>query len=364
MDIRATVLVLLMVGGIVGTGCNGGSDDNPIRVPDEPEIAGCTDIASREFSRSANKDDGSCTYDEDRSLVMSSFGVSVDAAAREVRVLMQVQNEEGRGVGGLPVDDFVVAENGRKIGVESNATISAETIPFEIPTVLLLDLSSSVEDLVPQIKEATRALIDNKTDNQQIAIYVFDRETRLIQDFTDDAATLVAAVDAIPESELFDSTNLYGAIIDVADTWQDEVSMERIINGSLVIFTDGFHNADPNLKIQDAVNAMLGADGELKKIYVAALDGPDLDRGPLQQLSFSTMGFFEASDISALQQIFLDIQGEITDLSNSFYLLTYTSPITNPEANSESLEVAILGNSNIGDSGRIRAAFDSKGFGQ
>jgi hypothetical protein len=340
MNIKATVLVLLTAAVVAGAGCNAGSDDNPIRVPDEPEIAGCTDIASREFSRSANKDDGSCTYDEDRALVMSSFGVSVEPAIREVRVLMQVQNEVGRGVGGLPVEDFVVAENGRKIGVESNATISAETIPFEIPTVLLLDLSSSVEDLVPQIKEATTALIDNKTDNQQIAIYVFDKETRLIQDFTDDAATLVAAVDAIPESELFDSTNLYGAIIDVADTWQDEVSMERIING------------------------MLGADGKLKKIYVAALDGPDLDRGPLQQLSFGTMGFFEASDITALQQIFLDIQSEITDLSNSFYLLTYTSPITNPEANSESLEVAILGNSNTSDSGRIRAAFDSEGFGQ
>ena len=140
--------------------------------------------------------------------------------------------------------------------------------------------------------------------------------------------------------------------------------MERIVDGRLVIFTDGFHNADPNLKIQDAVNAMLGPDGELKKIYVAALNSPDLDRGPLQQLTFSTMGFFEADDISTLQEIFLDIQGEITDLSNSFYLLTYTSPITNPEASEELLEVAIVGNSNTDDSGRIRARFDSEGFGQ
>jgi hypothetical protein len=76
------------------------------------------------------------------------------------------------------------------------------------------------------------------------------------------------------------------------------------------------------------------------------------------------MGFFEADDISALQEIFLDIQGEITDLSNSFYLLTYTSPITNPEASEELLEVAIVGNSNTDDSGRIRARFDSEGFGQ
>jgi Mg-chelatase subunit ChlD len=357
-------LALLSIVVAIAIGCDSQKAENPISVPDQPDIAGCTDISGRNFSRSANQDDGSCTYDADRFLVMNNFGVSVEPTERQVRVLMQVQTEAGRGLGGLLPEDFVMAENGRKIGVESNATISSETIPFSIPTVLLLDMSSSVANLVPQIKQATSALINNKTANQQIAIYVFDRETRLIQDFTDDAAALLQAVASIPEEELFDSTNLYGAIIDVAETWQDEVSMERIVDGSLVIFTDGFHNADPNLQIQDAVNAMLGPEGNLKKIYVAALDGPDLDRAPLQQLSFSTGGFFEAGDISSLQETFLNIQGEIADLSNSFYLLTYTSPITNPEANSEDLEVAILGNSNLEDSGRIQANFDSEGFGR
>ena len=75
------------------------------------------------------------------------------------------------------------------------------------------------------------------------------------------------------------------------------------------------------------------------------------------------MGFFEADIISELEQTFLRIQREITDLSRSFYLLTYTSPITNPESNRELLEVAILGNSNLEDDGRIRARYDSEGFG-
>ena len=360
---RRLVVSLLMV-SFVCAGCTGGGGDNPVRVPDQPEIAGCTDIAGRNFSRSANKDDGSCAYDDDRFFVMTDFGVSVDAVGREVQLLMQVMNEEGRGVPGLLPEDFVVAENGRKIGVESNATINSEEIPFSIPTVLLLDLSSSVEGLVPQIKEATIALINSKTENQQIAVYVFDKETRLVHDFSDDTGALVAAVGEIPETELFDSTNLYGGIIDVSAAWQDEVSMEKITDGSLVIFTDGFHNADPSITIQDAVDAMVGTNGELKKIYVAALNGPDLDRAPLQQLTFRTMGFFEAADITGLLDIFLNIQSEITDLSNSFYFLTYTSPITNPEASQELLEVAVLGNSNTESSGRISAEFDSEGFGQ
>ena len=349
---------------LVTMGCGSDGGDKLVNVPDQPDIAGCTDIAGRNFSRSANKDDGSCTYDDDRYFSMENFGLAVDATARQVRVLIQVMNEIGRGVPGLLQEDFVVAENGRKIGVESNATIDAETIPFLIPTVLLLDLSSSVEGLVPQIKEATIALINTQTANQEIAVYVFDKETRLVQDFTTDSALLTNAVVEIPDNGLFDSTNLYGAIIDVSDRWQDEISMDRIVDGSLVIFTDGFHNADPALTIQNAVDAMVGTDGMLKKIYVAALEGPDLDRAPLQQLTFRTGGFFEASDISGLQEIFLDIQGEIADLSNSFYLLNYTSPITNPQTKQEALEVAILGNANTDRSGRIRTEFDSGGFGE
>ena len=360
---RLTSVALLTA---LATGsCGTDKEDNLVNVPEQPEVAGCSDIAATNFSRSANSDDGSCSYDPDRFFSMTSYGVEVESASRKVTVLMQVMDESGRGAPGLQEGDFVVAENGRKIGVESNATINAETIPFSIPTVLLLDLSSSVEGLVSQIKDATIALINTKTANQEIAVYVFDREARLVQEFTSDATALVNAVIEIPEDNLFDSTNLYGAIIEVSDLWQDEISMERIVDGSLVIFTDGFHNADPSLSIRDAVNAMVSpSDGMLKKIYVAALDSPDLDRAPLQQLSFRTNGFFEAGDVSGLQEIFLSIQSEIADLSNSFYILTYTSPITNPEPNLETLEIAILGNSNTDSAGRIAADFESEGFGQ
>ena len=58
---KALVLALLATAVAVGSGCGGDGEGNPIRVPDQPEIAGCTDIAARDFSRSANKDDGTCT---------------------------------------------------------------------------------------------------------------------------------------------------------------------------------------------------------------------------------------------------------------------------------------------------------------
>ena len=360
---RRQVLFPMALAAAAAIGCGGGGGNNPVLVPDEPEIEGCTDMAGTNFSRSANTDDGSCTYDPGRFYFLTELDISVDPQAREVRVLLQVKDDDGHGVAGLGEADFVVAENGRKVGVESNVTVSTSAIPFTIPTVLLLDMSSSVQGLVPQIKEAVTTLVSAVTGNQQFAIYVFDSETELIQDFTSDAATLTKAVGLIREEDLVPSTNLYGAIIDVADRWEDVVSLMGIVDGSLVVFTDGFHNADPSLTVQDAIDSMMGADGELKKIYVAALNTEDLERAPLKRLTFSTSGFFEADYISGIEQVFLDIQQEITALSRSFYLLTYTSPITNPEANDELLEVAILGNSNTEDEGRIRARYDSEGFG-
>lgn len=366
-SVRASVKRMLHAGAfalcVLGvTGC--GSDDNKrIIPPDEPEIPGCTDIGALNFQRSATLDDESCVYDESRVYRIEFFDVGVDAGTRQVKILIQVKGEDGQGVPGLSSTDFVIAENRRKLGTEANLSIDPGSTPNVIPTVLLLDISSSVEGLIPQIKEAAISLVSERNPGQRFAIYAFDKETELVQGFTEDVELLTDAINSIRELGLFDSTNLFGAIIDVAESWQDELSVDNIVDGSLIVFTDGFHNADPSLKMQDAIDAMVGTNGRLKKIYVAALNSPDLARGPLQQLTFDTEGFFEAADITELKDVLLQIQAEIVDLSNSIYLVSYTSPITNPESRTEEILLKILGNSNLEGDGRVAATFDSEGFG-
>ena len=343
----------------VMAGC-GGDGDKRIIPPDAPEIPGCTDIGATNFQRSATLDDESCAYDTSRVYDIEFFDVGADPTTRQVKILIQVREKENRGVPGLSAADFVISENGRKLGTEANLSTDTGTTPNVIPTVLLLDISSSVEGLIPQIKEAAISLVNEKNQGQTFAIYAFDKETELIQGFTDDVDLLSDAINSIRELGLFDSTNLFGGIIDVADSWQDELSVDNIVDGSLIVFTDGFHNADPGLTVQDAINAMVGTTGRLKKIYVAALNSPDLARGPLQQLTFDTEGFFEAADITELKDVLLQIQSEIVDLSNSIYLVSYTSPITNPESRTEEILLKVLGNSN--DSS-VSATFNSEGFG-
>ena len=185
-----------------------------------------------------------------------------------------------------------------------------------------------------------------------------------MQDFTSNSTTLINAIQSLPETGLVNSTNLYGAIRTAAGTWEDVYATDRILDGSIVLFTDGYHNAN-SLTVNDALTALRKSDGTSKKLFVAALNSPDLSRAPLQQLTAGTPErFVEASNISELANAFTEIQTGIANRSSSLYLLNYQSPITDPASREEKLEIAILGNSNRARNGRISTAFNSRGFGE
>ena len=169
---------------------------------------------------------------------------------------------------------------------------------------------------------------------------------------------MIAAVDALPETGLVNSTNLYGGVIDVANLWEDSYSIEGIVDGSLVIFTYGRHNASQAVTLSDALDA-LGS----RRAYVAALNSPDLDEGALQSLAKNQDRYFKADDVAGLEQMFVDIQSEIQALSNSIYFLYYQSPISDPTPYENDLKIEIKNNANVGGDGRIIESFNSIGFG-
>ncbi len=289
---------------------------------------------------------------------MESFEVETDPSHREVRILFQVRDANYDGVSGLTEEDLNVFENGGSIDTEGDLTLSPSTIPSSLKTVLLLDLTRSVEGLVDQIKAACISLIDHKLPEQQIAIYTFDSDTYMLQDFTTNSNQLKTAINSISETDLVNSTNLYGAVIDVAETWNDVFTLQAIEDGSLIIFTDGRHNATPSITLQDAIDA-LGP----KKRYVAALSSPDLDEASLKNLAGVNERYFKADDVAGLETMFIDIQTEIQNLSQSIYYLFYQSPITDPAPYDNELRIEIEGNSNKSDDGYIIESFNSQGFG-
>ena len=305
-----------------------------------------------------NKDDDFLPSDLSKFYRLNSFEVGVVPATRTVQVLFQVRDYHNKGVTSLMEDDFVVTENNGKIDSEADLRVGRSTIPFSLRTVLLLDITRSVEGLVPQIKSAAKALIQKKLPEQEIAIYTFDAETIERKGFTTNTQQLMAAIDAIPETGLVNSTNLYGGVIAVADLWNDSYSINGIVDGSLVIFTDGRHNASQAITLNNALNAL-----EDRRAYVAALNSPDLDEGSLQALAKNKDRYFKAEDVAGLEKMFLDIQDEIQSLSNSIYFMYYQSPISDPSPYENNLKIEIRNNSNVGGDSRIVEKFNSVGFG-
>ena len=306
---------------------------------------------------SCKKDDVS-PADYSKFYRIKPFEVGVIPEQRTVQVLFQVTNYEGKGVASLLEDDFIVTENKGKIDSEADLRVGISSIPFELKTVLLLDITRSVEGFVPQIKAAARSLVESKLTDQQIAIYTFDSNTHQVQDFTKNKSELLNAIDAIPESGLVNSTNLYGAVIDVADLWEDNYTIDGIVDGSLVIFTDGRHNASQNITLAQAQSA-LGT----RRAYVAALASPDLDENALRSLALDPDRYFKADDTAGLEQMFIDIQSEIQSLSNSIYFLYYQSPISDPAPFLNELKIEIKDNLNHGKDSYIMELFNSEGFG-
>lgn len=289
---------------------------------------------------------------------LKTFEVGVVPENRMVKVLFQVTDFYNKGVPDLVEDDFAVTENKGKIDSEADLRVGRGFIPFELKTILLLDITRSVEGMVPQIKKAAKSLIEMKLPKQQIAIYTFDAKANQAQGFTQDKAALLAAIDAIPETGLVNSTNLYGAVIEMAGLWKDNFTIDSIVDGSLVIFTDGRHNASQSITLTAAKQALGN-----RQVYIAALASPDLDEASLKVLAGDLDRYFKADDTEGLDKMFLDIQSQIQSLSKSIYFLYYQSPISDPRPFVNELFIEIRGNLNTGQDGWIKEYFDSKGFG-
>ncbi len=289
---------------------------------------------------------------------LNAFEVDVDPKDRLVKVLFQVKDYQNNGVSGLQADDVDVYENNGRIDLESEVRIAPDSIPYRLKTVLLLDLSRSVEGFVDQIKEAAIALVNKKLHNQEIAIYTFDSKVNIVQDFTIVNDKLINAINNIPATNLTNSTNLYGAIQSVANLWTDIYTTSNIEDGSLVIFTDGRHNATPAITLEDAMRALDG-----KKRYIAALSSEDLDETSLKALAQDDKNYFQADNVESIENMFLSIQEEIRGLSNSVYYMYYQSPITDPSPFNNELKIELFENANTGSDARLIESFNSAGFG-
>lgn len=268
-----------------------------------------------------------------------------------VNVMFSVSDLLNNGITNLTANDFEVYEDGELVSAaESELQIQkGDEAAYKLKTVLLLDNSTSLKDNIDQIRSAAETFVQNISANQEVAIYQFSEETELLADFTNSIDSLISALKRYQVGK--PSTNLYSSIIKGAERWEDSYSMNQIIRGTMIIFTDG-KETQGSATLADALSAV-----DKKNVYTIGL-GTEIQPDILSAIG--TAGYYSIDSADQLNQRFDLIRGQIINYANSFYKLVYKSP---KRGNfNHTLTVRIKNNSYSGEQSYISGGFNSGGF--
>ncbi len=268
-----------------------------------------------------------------------------------VKIMFQVLDLNGAGVDNLYTSNFQLYENDLPISESESSMIirKREGTPYKLKTVLMLDNSRSLQNNLGDIKSAALSLVSSKIDQQEIAIYKFSETAELVQDFTSDLGKLIAAINSIELGYL--TTNLYGAVVTGAGRWQDSFTDAEIIQGAMIVFTDG-SDTQGSHTLNEALSAISG-----KRVYTIGL-GAEIDPVVLQRIG--NAGFYSTSNVTEITTKFLEIQLSLQKYANSFYSLEYMSPKRGNFVHS--LKLTVKSNPYVGANYYIYGSFNSNGF--
>lgn len=282
--------------------------------------------------------------------VMNKYSIETELPSY-VNILFQVLDIGGEGIDFLQEDAFVVLENDQQISaLESALSIrKKEEVDYVFRTVLMLDNSASLTNDLNEIKTAAIAFVNEMTTKQELAIFKFSDQPEEVLDFTSNKTALIAAINSIQVG--FNTTNLYGAVIEGAAKWDNSFSLSGITQGAIVLFTDGSDTQGAHT-LDDALNA-LGS----KRCYTLGL-GNDIDPIVLEILGNS--GFYSTDEVNRVAEQFLEIQQQLQKFANSFYVLRYLSPKRGNQKHL--LRLYIKDNNYTGANSFITGDFNSNGF--
>ena len=320
-------------------------------------IAGCT---KDDDDNNNNNNNDPCGGKPSYTLKRLGTGfLQTDVSKDQVNMLFQVLDKNKKGKPGLTdVALYELLDYSKDMTESAEAKVRIDSfgaIPITVNTILLLDVSASVDGFVDEIKASALAFVNSSITQQRIAIYTFDGNTpKLRIDFTNNKTQLASAINSISETNLGTSTNLYEAVTTAAAKLPaEEYTTTKIVQGNILVFTDGEETASPQNK-QQALNAVAN-----RTVFAVALESNGLDETTLKQLAGTAENYFKANSISELETRFKEIQTDIQLLSRSVYWLYYTSP--RKGANAWTVELKFRENCNTSGN-YISASYYSTGF--
>ena len=155
------------------------------------------------------------------------------------------------------------------------------------------------------------------TQNQYISIITFDSEVSILVEQKQNIDELITVLDSIEIGG--NSTNLNGAIEAASELWENEISLEQISYGSLIVFTDG-NDTSQIVTQEQALKAISGKD-----IYFIAI-GDEVDTTELSNFT-SESNIFSEFDYAELSEVLDSTFTRVKTYEDGLYILSYASPI-------------------------------------
>lgn len=243
-----------------------------------------------------------------------------------VQVTAVVTDRNGRFVKGLSKEAFEVLEDDKPQPITHFAS---ENIPLEM--VAALDVSSSMEDALPRVKEAAKRFLAGLRQGDQVTLLSFNENIFKLAERATDQAARARAIDRMFP---WGGTALHDAIIEAADLLGRQAGRR-----SIVLFSDG----DDQSSIAPLDAAIARIEGSDATIYAIG-QGRATRSGELQSLmrKLATRSggraFFTERD-NELDSIFSEI---LEDLRNQ-YLLAYPAPNSARDGQWHSIKVRVNG---------------------
>jgi uncharacterized protein YegL len=198
------------------------------------------------------------------------------------------------------------------------------SVNAEYTTVFAIGVNLDEEDELLQIIQTIKdTIVDSVTgesklaNNQSISLLTFDGDISILIEQSQDITELVTALDAIELGG--NSTNLNGAIKAGSELWDNEISLDLISYGSLIVFTD---NDDSSQAVTDA---QVVESIEDKDVYFITI-GDETDTTKLVEFT-SENNIFSESDFDQLSNILSSTLAQVKTYQDGLYVLYYASPI-------------------------------------
>lgn len=237
------------------------------------------------------------------------FAEAVDVDV--VQLTAVVTDDDGRFVSGLKADDFKVFDNDRPQKITS---FQSENISLEL--VAALDVSSSMRDALPRVKESATRFLSGLRAGDHVTLLAFNDTVFTLAARTKDQA---ARAQAIKRMRAWGGTALYDVVVDALRRLERQLGRR-----ALVVFSDG-DDQSSHATMQAAVAHAESSDATIYAIGQGrAVRTRELQTVLSRFASISGGRAFFTEDVSRLDRFFSEI---LEDLSNQ-YLISYAYPDT------------------------------------